>query len=557
MLDLDTARFSLDDLAWGLARSTPLRRPTADLILASRQGLERKFGPTGFHLVNHELLRLAQLTGRDLIYVDDPVSLAPYGAPVIGCPDRAADWAPWLDGFAPHARNLLLIGGPDIAPFGRVANPSDDDDGPLASDAPLAGPRLLAPDRAVGRLPDGDNAAFLTRLIQAACEAHMAAQRAGARWPLPHQRPTLPPAIGYTASVWRHSARAVFASLDSPQRLRMSPPLDHQQAPTVQADGFCPAYFNLHGLSDAPGWYGQRDPLLAADYPHFPLALHPDALVPTRHGQRLIVFSAACYGAAIEGKTSATSLALRFLATQAAAFVGATALAYGGLSEPLQASDQLAYLFWTELQAGQSVGEALRRAKLGLVETVTARQGYLDAEDQKALLTFTLYGDPTLTPFPKGRPRSVPLSDARHPNGRLRTLASAGETLRGAQSDSGGALTPNVLLSEGKQPNGGLHTLTSAGETLRGAQSDSGPGIPSDLLQSVEQELRLRLPDLGPIHMHIAAPMHAKASGAPEPALTLTVTETPTHRPFRHRMKVTVGPDGAITKLVMAHGGRR
>ncbi|MCW5850706.1 MAG: hypothetical protein KIT87_11585, partial [Anaerolineae bacterium] len=250
MLDLDTARFSLDDLAWGLARSTPLRRPTDDLILGSRQALERKFGPASFHMINHELLRLAQLTGRDLVYLDDPVSLAPYGAQVIGCRDRATDWGIWLDGFAPHARSLLLVGGPDITPFSRVVNPSDDDDGPLASDAPLAGPRLLAPDRAVGRLPDADNAAFLTRLVQATCEAHVAAQRVRARWSLPQNRPSLPPAIGYTASVWRHSARAVFASLDSPQRLRMSPPLDHQQAPTVLADGFCPAYFNLHGLPD-------------------------------------------------------------------------------------------------------------------------------------------------------------------------------------------------------------------------------------------------------------------------------------------------------------------
>ena len=541
MLDLDTARLNLEDLAWGLARHAPLRLPTEDLILASRAGLEGKFGPAGFHMVNHALLRLAQLTGRDLVYVDDPVSLAPFGGPVLTAPDRAADWAAWLDDFAPDTRSLLLVGGPDLAPFGRIANPSDDDDGPLASDAPLAGPKFLAPDRAVGRLPDADDAAFLIRLVQATCDAHEASRRVRARW-RPHPRPALPPAIGYTASVWRHSARAVFASLDSPQRLRMSPPLDHQQAPRVQADGFCPAYFNLHGLPDAPGWYGQRDPLLAADYPHFPLALHPDALTPSRHGHRMVVFSAACYGAAVEGKTPATSLALRFLATQAAAFVGATALAYGGLSEPLQASDQLAYLFWSELQRGQSVGEALRRAKLGLVETVTARQGYLDAEDQKASLTFTLYGDPTLTPFPKGRPRNVMLNEAKH-------LVSQRETLRSAQSDRAGAAARSVMLSEAKH-------LTALNATHRFAQSDSEGRIPDALLQRVEQELRRRLPDLGPLQMRPAAPLHAKAHGAAPPALTLTVTETGTGRPFRHRMKVTVGPDGAVTKLVMAHGAR-
>ena len=555
MLDLDTERRSLERLAWGLAPSVPPRRPTDDLVLASRTGLERAFGAGGFHAVNHALLRLARLTGRDLVYVDDPVSLAPFGGAVLDTPDQAPAWAAWLDRFAPHTRSLLLVGGPDLAPFGRVANPSDDDDGPLASDAPLAGPRPLAPQRAVGRLPDAGDAAFLIQVVQATCAAHAAAQRARARWTPARSRRPLPPAIGYTASVWRHAARAVFASLDSPQRLRMSPPLDHQYAPRVQADDFCPAYFNLHGLPDTPGWYGQRDPLLAADYPHFPLALHPDALAPTRHGQRLVVFSAACYGAAIEGKTPATSLALRFLSTQAAAFVGATALAYGGLSEPLQASDQLAYLFWAELQAGQSVGEALRRAKLGLVETVTARQGYLDAEDQKASLTFTLYGDPTLTPFPRGRSATA----VHHGHLSSSHLTGFGN-LSGVQAKlrpSGGSPVETNVSSGGDW---GLNAPAYPEAHLTGFGNLSGverAGLPPDLLQRVEQELRLRLPDLGQLEVRPARPLYAKAPGVETPALTLTVTETTPRQPFRHRMKVTLGPDGAVTKLVMAHGGPR
>jgi hypothetical protein len=53
--------------------------------------------------------------------------------------------------------------------------------------------------------------------------------------------------------------------------------------------------------------------------------------------------------------------------------------------------------FWIGLQQGMSAGQALQWAKLSFANDMLNRQGYLDAEDQKTLLSFNLLGDPTLS----------------------------------------------------------------------------------------------------------------------------------------------------------------
>jgi hypothetical protein len=96
------------------------------------------------------------------------------------------------------------------------------------------------------------------------------------------------------------------------------------------------------------------------------------------------------------------SLALKFLAAGARAVVGSTTMAYGSIEHPLLAADLLGAAFWQALRDGAPAGEALRRAKIFLVREMQARQGYLDGEDQKTLISFILYGDPLAQP--DGRP---------------------------------------------------------------------------------------------------------------------------------------------------------
>ena len=80
------------------------------------------------------------------------------------------------------------------------------------------------------------------------------------------------------------------------------------------------------------------------------------------------------------------------------AVVGSTKISYGSITPPLIAADLLGRLFWQNLNARLSVGEALRRAKLQLASEMHKRQSYLDGEDQKTLISFVLFGDPLFRP---------------------------------------------------------------------------------------------------------------------------------------------------------------
>ncbi len=134
------------------------------------------------------------------------------------------------------------------------------------------------------------------------------------------------------------------------------------------------------------------------DLPDFPVALRPQDLdhsdYPAMQRQMEFVFSEACYGANICDKALDESLALKFLDRGSLAVVGSTCTAYGSITSPLIDADLLGRAYWHYLGEGYSAGDALRRAKIKLVQEMERRQGYLDGEDQKTLISFVLYGDP-------------------------------------------------------------------------------------------------------------------------------------------------------------------
>jgi hypothetical protein len=110
-----------------------------------------------------------------------------------------------------------------------------------------------------------------------------------------------------------------------------------------------------------------------------------------------IVFSEACYGAHIDRKNENEAISLKFLAEGTKGFVGSTCVSYGSVTTPLIAADQLAQAFWKNIKEGVSLGESLRNAKIQLAQEMNRKQGYLDGEDQKTLISFVLYGDPLAT----------------------------------------------------------------------------------------------------------------------------------------------------------------
>lgn len=96
------------------------------------------------------------------------------------------------------------------------------------------------------------------------------------------------------------------------------------------------------------------------------------------------------------GKNVDDSIALRFLAAGALAVLGSTKVSYGAIAPPLLGADLVGRYFWEGLRAHLTAGQALRYAKASLANEMQQRQGYLDGEDQKALISFVLYGDPSL-----------------------------------------------------------------------------------------------------------------------------------------------------------------
>jgi hypothetical protein len=92
-------------------------------------------------------------------------------------------------------------------------------------------------------------------------------------------------------------------------------------------------------------------------------------------------------------------MALKFLQSGSKAVVGSTCMSYGSIAPPLIAADLLGFQFWKFLHGGLPAGEALKQAKIYLASEMHHRQGYLDGEDQKTLISFVLYGDPLDKPF--------------------------------------------------------------------------------------------------------------------------------------------------------------
>ncbi len=155
-------------------------------------------------------------------------------------------------------------------------------------------------------------------------------------------------------------------------------------------------YFNLHGVSDTAEWYGQPSAEDAQSTPEYPVAVTPTDIV-SNETTPSIIFSEACYGAYIDHKNETEAISLKFIAEGTKAFVGSTCVSYGSVTTPLIAADNIAQYFWKNIKDGQNVGEALRNAKIHLAQEMSRKQGYLDGEDQKTLISFVLFGDPLVT----------------------------------------------------------------------------------------------------------------------------------------------------------------
>jgi tetratricopeptide (TPR) repeat protein len=391
------------------------------VVLSSRQGMVNQYGDHSTQVLIGEMNHLAEVIRRRpgwgaIAYLpDDPVCTAKYGTTALDTND------PWkmklaladLDrALAPRGERigaLLIVGGEQIVPFHKLPNPTEDQDGEVLSDNPYASTdaNYFVAEWLVGRLPGeaGSDAGLLLQQMRQCLQFHerriVATKgwkktifyRAWQSWRNQRSFGKKNGGFGYSAAAWRRSSVAVFRPVAPPKDVRVSPP---EITGSINPKKFTSArlnYYNLHGLIDTAEWYGQRDLSDVGSGPDYPVALTADDL--KRNGRApSVVFSEACYGGHVAGKSEAQSIALRFLSIGVLGMVGSTSIAYGSVNAPLVGADLLGQLFWKSLKEGYSAGEALLLAKINLIREMNRRQGYLDGEDQKTLLSFVLYGDP-------------------------------------------------------------------------------------------------------------------------------------------------------------------
>jgi len=393
------------------------------IVFTTRKGLENHYGSQLISLENslQELvsaIRKRSDWSAELIYADDPKNMGGFGLK----PAKFDD--PWelklalvdLDkALAKRGEMIgavLIVGGPEVVPFHKLPNPVDDNDDDVPSDNPYAtrDENYFIPEWLIGRIPGGSRIDIepIQKILANITERHTKIaktqpwyrriwNRLSARInfhfiPKPNRKR---PSWGSTAAIWRRASVSVFRPIGPPHAMQISPPAKVDSANSH--DDILPAtrlgYFNLHGLPDASEWYGQRDPSEPGIDIDYPVALRPQDVVNGGRAPQ-IVFSEACYGAHVLGKDIEESLALKFLVSGSQAVVGSTCISYGSISPPLIAADLLGHTFWKYLRDGQSTGEAFRRAKIQMAREMLRRQGYLDGEDQKTLISFVLYGDP-------------------------------------------------------------------------------------------------------------------------------------------------------------------
>lgn len=434
------------------------------VIFSTRKGMEAQYGPQTSAALEQELRKLAGALNKRpgwaalVHFPDDLLMTSKLGIkPVDGIDPwklklALVDLDHALGSKGQRIGAVLIIGGSDVVPFHKLPNPTDDTDSEVNSDNPYGtlDSNYFVPEWPVGRLPGevGPDAGLLIEQIRKTAAYHNSQNYRPARWwtrpwlwlrqiqPKHHKSKPRQP-FGYTAAAWQRSSQEVFHLNGMKHTLVACPPEGTETVNPEDISSSTLAYFNLHGLEDGSEWYGQRDPGDRTPGIDYPVALSPHNLVKNGAAPK-VVFSEACYGGLVNQKRETEAISLRFLSIGSQVVVGSTCVAYGSVAAPLIGADFLGSAFWKHLQNGLSAGDALMQAKIDLVKEMSRRQGFLDGEDQKTLLSFVLYGDPlvSLQGFQKGaktlprfrsHPKVTTVSD--RPHGDLMEADLSSETM--------------------------------------------------------------------------------------------------------------------------------
>lgn len=422
--DAGVALYAVEQATNRLLRRTPLapeNRNNAAIIAYHRGAFMRAYGAaTAAAVARAAEEYAAALATRGVqalpVAIDDRRSLARFAgatpAPNGGaaaCGQAIAGVRMAIERGGGDLDTIVLLGGDAFVPLHRMPNPSQDADENVPSDN-LYGRGQgseLAPDVVVARFPDGgrDGGKLLLAQLERAADYHANWHLDGPTngiFSLPLLRRLVQPPSGKPVAAWGASAeswlipsQAIYDELGSKQPLAICPPGNPRELARAWSEESRVLYFNLHGLPGGANWYGQ-----AADAPSeatLPLALTPGDVGEIAAAS--IVLTEACYGAEITGRSPANQLALRLLERGALAVVGSTVTSYGSVALPLGGADLLMQQTLFNLRRGYTIGQSLLLARDWMARETVDRQGYLDPDDAKTLLSFVLLGDPWATPY--------------------------------------------------------------------------------------------------------------------------------------------------------------
>lgn len=397
-------------------KSQRTQAPTAEIVVTARQPFVKLYGVATAETILEETAKLVAAINRTnrihahLVVLDDVESVKSWGAERVEGSHAAAVKTvidrvdEKIEASGEQAGFVLIVGGDAVVPFHRLPNPVDDHDPHVPSDNPYAasGEEYMIPTRAVGRLPHDRHSPDLLlnqlRRLQDAWRKVAVAPKTGWMGKLSGGRAakvTKGEGWGYAADIWSAAAKDVFKVVESKSDMHLCPPVNESQWKKENIPSVPFYYFNLHGVQENGNYYGQSTDLRATKDD-----LYPTALTPAQFAQLslkdAVILSEACYGTNPGADTAAGSLALTALQQGALLFVGSTNASYASLKPPLMAADLLAALFWKAIGDGLPGGAALQKAKIELARTMQNPNDYVDVEEQKALLSFVLYGDPAL-----------------------------------------------------------------------------------------------------------------------------------------------------------------
>ncbi|KUK50562.1 MAG: hypothetical protein XD76_1259 [candidate division TA06 bacterium 32_111] len=274
---------------------------------------------------------------------------------------------------------LVIIGNDELFPFHRIKSPVDDGDGIILTDNFFVceDKELLFPEIEITRIPnskDENLKSFLNKVEKILSVKSIKIFEKN----------------GITAEIWKKASFEVFSKVKGQGDILISPPFDVSKK--YDFENFTGSfYFNLHGSDELPGWYGQRSRI--SDYKEeYPLALLPKSF---RKGIKdSFFFSEACFGGYIYKKKENDSIVLTALKNSFLFCVASTATAYGPLYPPSSEADLLAKLFFENMQKGNRASLSMLNAKKEFIRTNLEKNRYLDEDDKKTLIEFTLYGNP-------------------------------------------------------------------------------------------------------------------------------------------------------------------